>query len=325
MSTRWQTQRLGGRLIQAGVPMRATPSAYEKAHGLLMRGVVTATYEVDNPDHPVVNLDPNATPVAIYCDVLCYSSMPNQRWTFLRRCLVSQPVGGIHRGRIWKPRAATLDVTNNPIDLDANTNPANLDGDHVLVGFLDHNLNTPVIIRGIPHPSNDIGNEEEELGHRMKLKVADGDPDFWKHHGAYFGVDAAGDFVVDTTQAYDGELEEGGVEPDPTEDGSAGNVLLRLQKGATLTVEVDGDNFKLELADGDAKLTLGDGAVSAAVAEHLEALWNAAKSTLDIWGGASGHIHSTGVGPSGPPSPALSVDAWDPKIVSDKVKFPDTT
>lgn len=317
--TRWQTQRIGSQVVQAGIPFRARASSYYKMGGLLLRGVITATYEVDNPHHPVVDRDPNATAVAIYCDVLCYSSMQGQRWQYLKQVLVSQEIGGMHRGKIYRPRAAKLDVTGNAIDLDRATNPANLDGDHVLVGFYDDNPNTPVIIRGIPHPSNDIGNEDKDLGHRMKLKQTDGDPDFWKHHGSYFGISDSGDFVIDTTLANDGLLEDDGKEKAAAEDGTVGNFIARLQKGTTVTIEIDGDNFKLELSDDAAKLTLGDGAMSAAVAEHLETLYDLLKTYIE------GAIVPTGVGPSGTilvgSGPAPS---WDPNIVSDKLKLPDT-
>lgn len=259
--TRWQSQKVGRAIVQAGLPLTRKRNTAGRIRGLLMRGVVTATYEVDNPDHPVVSSTPDVTPIAIYCDVLCYTSMQNQRWVFLKQVLVSQPVGGIHRGHIWKPRAATLDVTGEDIDLDANTNPANLDGDHVLVSFIDDNANTPVILRGIPHPATDIGNEDKDLGQRMKLKVADGDPNFWKHHGSYFGVTDAGDFVIDTTGATSAELEADGSEPAPPEDGSLGNVTVRVQKGASLTIELDGGNVTINTANGQVHLG-ADGLIS---------------------------------------------------------------
>lgn len=86
-----------------------------------------------------------------------------------------------------------------------------------------------------------------------------------------------------------------------------------------------GSTIKLEGKEADATLTLGgaEATAHAAVVEKLQALWESLESTLNQWGGASGHIHSTGVGPSGPPSPALTADAWDSDINSTKVSFPE--
>lgn len=68
--------------------------------------------------------------------------------------------------------------------------------------------------------------------------------------------------------------------------------------------------------DADASTTLGDGGVSAAVAEHLqEYIDNKVKVAFDA------HIHPTGMGPSGPPTKPL--DPYESNITSGKLKFPD--
>jgi len=71
----------------------------------------------------------------------------------------------------------------------------------------------------IPHPANDAGGSDKTVGHRLRLKLADGDPDFHKHHGAFWGVSTAGNWVVDTTQANDGTIGTDGSEPAPPTDG----------------------------------------------------------------------------------------------------------
>ncbi len=323
--TRWQAGEYGGRRIQAGIPLTPQRQDYVSARGLLFRGVVTATYELDNPNHPEADTAGGVSAVAIYCDVLVYSSMWNQRFQMLKACVVSQELGGMHRGRVWKPRATKLDKTGSAVDIDRATNPAELDGDHVLVSFLDDNLNQPIIIRGIPHPSADFGNEDKVAGKRLRLKVADGDPDFWKHHGAFFGVSDAGNFVVDTTEAYAGEaLLENGKERPAVEDGTTGNYTVRLPKGAKLTVQIEGGaTLEVDLKDADAKFTLGDGAKSAIIAETLQTFWDSTvKPALDEWAGPAGHKHGTGVGPSGVPIPPFVTPTFDAAAISSKIKFP---
>ena len=290
-----------GAILQSGVPKHRRQATAGKANGLLLRGAVLVTYVSDDAAHPEADYDAQ---VAVYCDCVVVANIPGARWTFLPRVLVSQDNGGLQEGRIWKPRASTLDVTENAADANLATNPANLDGDHVLIGFLNDRLNEPIILRGLPHPAADVGQEDEIVGHRMRLKIADGNPDFWKHRGAFYGVSDDGDFVVDLTQAYAGELDEKGTQPAPPADGTTGNYKVRLPDKSKLTVEIEG------VAE-----------VSVAVGEHIETLYTASGSGVKA--AHDGHMHPTGTGPSG--GPTITFPAWDPKIISDRSKIPDTT
>jgi hypothetical protein len=165
--------------------------------------------------------------------------MPNQRFNMLKQVLVSQEKSGLHHGGEWRPRASTQDITDASTKLDADqaSNPANLNGDHVLVGFIDGSFNTPVVLRSIPHPSNDIGNDDKELGQRLKLKVVDGDPYFQKHHGSFFGVSDDGDFIADTTFANEGSTDAEGIEPDPPIDGK-GSQSFKLPQDGTYKIQL---------------------------------------------------------------------------------------
>ncbi len=293
-------QTASGAILQSGVPKTRRRDRAGKARGLLLRGVVVVTYVVDDPANPDALVDNKA---AVYCDCMVFTNIPGSRWVTLPKVLVSQDRGGIHEGRVWKPKAATLDITENAIDANKGTNPANLDGDHVLIGFLNDNLNEPVILKGLPHPVADVGQEDENAGHRLRLKVADGNPDYWKHRGAFYGISKDGDFVVDLTQAYATELGADGHQPTPPGDGSTGNCKVKLPDNSKLTMEIDGVAEK-----------------SVAVAEHLETLYTTGGSGEKA--AHDDHIHPTGTGPSG--KPALKFPAWESKIISDRVKIPDT-
>jgi hypothetical protein len=204
--------------------------------GLLLRGVVTATYVVDDSQHPFADQEA-VVPTAVYCDVLVFG----RQWRFLPQCVVAQERSGLHSGHVWKPRACSMTLTGDPADLNRGTNPANLDGDHVLVAFMDGDVTQPVVVRALPHPAADVGNEEFGVGHRLKLKVEDGDPDFYKHNGTYYGIHKNGDFYIDTTHANDGELldsdGEWGHEPEPPTDGK-GSVVCHLPQDATWSVKL---------------------------------------------------------------------------------------
>lgn len=299
MSNPYQPAKLNsGALLQAGIPTRRQVRNTADPQGILLRGVVTATYLIDDPGHPLADSDIHS-PTAVYCDVLAYGRVSGVK--FIPKALVSQDAGSMHRGRAWKPRAATRDILGNT--LSDKTNPWDMDGDHVLVGFMEGNFNQPVILRGIPHPRADVGQEDESAGHRIRLKVADGDPDFWKHRGAFYGISDDGDFVVDLTQAYATELDDVGEQPTPPDDGTTGNYRINLPDNSKLTVAIN-----------------GAAEVSVAVGEHLATLYTTGgtgmKAAHDL------HVHPTGTGPSGVPS--VLFPAWNSKIVSDRVKIPDT-
>jgi len=351
--------------LQSGIQrFRKVPNEGMKSNGLLIRGVVLATYVVDDDAHPELPANPEieeGTPIAVYCDVLSYSFRRNNRFVAFRGVLVSQERGGLHGGDIYKPKATTKDVTGAPLSIDGSTNPAHMDGDHVLIGFMDDDLTQPIILRGIPHPSVDAGKLDniEGSGRLRQLRLVDGDPRYLKHHGSYCGLDDSGNHVIDTTWANDGTTDDNGVEPLPPTDGKGSQkaflpadsewgiqfldksdpknpVVVAAITGDATTFNVtivdpsgsigssiDGDPcYQFTGSESTAKLVLGDGLVKAAVADHMETLWNAMKSTVETWAGS--HIHPSGVGPTGTGTPLLTIDSWDPDINSNRLFLPDT-
>jgi len=326
----WESVRVGaGTRIQSGVPMKALSRDGIHARGLLLRGVVMATYVTDDPTHPQAD-DPYGVPSTVYCDVLVYASIPGLRWFTLGKVMVSQNRGGLHRGDLWRPRATTTNILGE-LNAYEGSNPGYFDGDHVLIGFLNDSLDQPVILRGLPHPSRDIGNGDYELGKRMKLKLVDGDPEFHKHHGVFWGVDNEGNHIVDTTFANDGSIDEKGKEPDPPTNGTQGNQVRKIPVDSShelivldmsnplSPVEVGKLVFRANGAQDDVTLELGTGAVSVAIADHLEALYTAA--VTGVKAAFDGHKHPTGTGPSGVSD--LQLPDWDSAINSDKLTISD--
>jgi hypothetical protein len=294
--TKFSPVRLpSGTVIQGGIPKTAPDPNGNKPNGLLMRGVVIATYVLDDEKHPYK--DDRWETVGIYCDVLVYSGLPRGRARIVNSALVPQSRGGIHNGHIWKPKAAKLDVSGNSLNTRVGTDPADMDGDHVLIGFMDNDFALPVIIGGVPHPRADLGNEE--AGRQLKLKLEDGDPDFWKHHGTLYGIDKEGNFLVDTRFANDGKLADDGKEPEPSED--KGNVKFQLPSGTTFTIEIDDDSTK-----------------HVAVVEYLKELYNDLKSYVE-----NAQV-MTAMGPSGTISAQSGPGPeWDTAIESNRVIIPD--
>lgn len=339
--------------IQSGIPTTDIQDK-RRANGLLLRGVVTATYVTDNSRHPQFDAPPTEAPTAVYCDVLVYPSMAGQIFYGLRNVLVTQDIAGLHRGRIWKPRAASIDFVDKVLNLEEGSDSGYTDGDQVLVGFMNDNLAQPIILRALPHPTGDIGRENYDIGTRMKLKIADGDPDFFRHHGVHYGVNDTGDFLVDSTFANKGALDGDGKESVPVTDGTSGNQTFNLPQDSELTINLmdmadpanpdpkviiqisktgglvdikdatgnwhmkveDGETLTVAGKDAAATLTLGDGAVSVAVADHLQTLWATMQSDY------LSHKHPSGSGPTGIPD--TPIENWDTNINSNKMTIPDT-
>lgn len=332
-----------GSRLQSGITHKRIVDGVSKPNGLLLRGAVIATYVTDDSNHPS-SADSKNVPLAVYCDVIVYPSVSGQRWHFLSKVLVSQKRGGLHDDSSWQPKAATMNLVTGVLDDQLGSNPGQFDGDHVLIGFLNNSFDEPMILRGLPHPSRDVGNENYSSGKRLKLKRLDGNPNWEKFKGVFYGIDDLGNHVVDSTFAHDGDLSEGGIEPAPDTTGTSGNQSRHLPQNSKHEVvfydmtnplapvetgkfSCSKDSFeilltllpclKVEGKDTTAKLTLGNGAVSATIAEHLESFWT---NSVIPWLAAI--TVPTGTGPSGVPinNPPPS---WNSAINSGKLTFPD--
>lgn len=308
---RHQPRQNGNGILQAAVPKDTRPSEARRANGLNLRGVVVGLYTRDNP--------PPGTraSASMYAAVACYG----RRRIFLPRVLVSQAFGSVHTGVIGGLRVATQALGGGPIDLDR-TDAANFDGSHVVVSFLDDDLAQPYVSGTLEHPLADGGGPVTgPIEDRVRLAQADGRPLLVRWNGAVWGLNGDGDFLLDLEAAHDGTLGPDGVEPPPATDGTRGNFRVRMPEGSTLTVEVGGQAaLTLEHSAADGTLTVGDGAVSAAIAEHLRDLYN----DLIEWI-YNELIVETPLGPSAPPvaAGAPPAPAWNDAIVSGKLRFPD--
>lgn len=334
--------RFGTRL-QSGIPKGSPANSPLRAKGLTIQGVVTGVYVYDS-ENGFGATSPVGVPInGIYVDVLCYGKFEG----LMPRVFVGYTRQGMHEGEISLPKAASKTINGelNPQVF----NPAESDGDHVIIAFAEDDLKKPFISQFIPHPSVDVGNENRLIGHRMRIKDSDGSPRFWKHKGSFWGVDRLGNFIADLTRSHSGDYLESCKEPEPGVDGVAGNYTIRIPENSKLTLEItkgakngdgsdsDAESTKLILEnnkitilneggagvliqnkDGNASLTLGDGAVHSAISEHLETLW----SSLVTW--LTSATVLTALGPSAPfPTLAGPPPDWLATIESSKSSFPD--
>lgn len=288
-----------------------------------VRAVVTAVYFYDNG---------TSDDLSLYCDAYGYGSkLPLNPWP-LRRILVAHSAASLHEGDIRIPRPARGHIRSSSGGIDrARLDPAYLDGDHIIVGFLDGKKSLPFLASYIAHPSSDQGKAStDEAGKRMRLVAADGYPRLWKHQGAFFGVDKDGNFVLDLQEAHqgfggDGIAGGGGgggwnaqggevaasnvqVIPEPNPGvAKSGSMTVKLPANANLTFEF-ASGEKVELVQKDGKLTLSVDAIDLGDLITDSAVLG---NKLDSWLQAiTGLSVRTAFGPSGPainPFPAAGL------------------
>lgn len=192
-----------------------------------------------------------------YVSVLTYGRRP--RFAVLHDVLVTVSRGSIDGGDIWSPRAATVDLDlSKPIDV-RRINIAALDGDHVIVDFLDGDWSTPYISNYLPHPNRDRGRGGKPLGKRLTPRADDAgkrDVDYRNHKGVVSGVDFNGTYVIDTTAAHTGDLNPDGTSPIP----NAGDVLIRIRAGQKFELQL-GTGRKLTFVEQNGRLEIDAGAL----------------------------------------------------------------
>jgi hypothetical protein len=243
-----------------------------------VRAVVTDVYS---------RLDEQTQSKALYCDAYTYGS---HGVSLITGILVTYPYAGIHEATLRIPRKTqgTISTNTRGGGGDRSTiDPVYMDGDHILVGFLDGRESTPVLVAYLPHPSADVGvGADAVLGERVTPHVADASVSYDIHQGSYCGIDQSGSFVVDTTSANLGRSGDttseggGGQEASGTEVASAsasagntalaGNVTFNLKansgvtfafgegEGASrMTIEPSTDGFTL-MMNGQVSILAGN-------------------------------------------------------------------
>lgn len=234
--------------------------------GALVRGVVLKVYTYGDID-PLRNTNYNG----IYADVLAYGQALSSPTIIIRRALVCTTKSGVYEGDIWIPRGTSQNLqTRQAVDVGQILDPRQLDGDHVLVGFIDGTLTTPVIVAQLPHPQADRNVDATEIGERIKTLNTEEAVRYWRHHGSFFGLDQDGNFNVNTARANDGYYNgTDGREQDHVSDNNHGNIVLTIPDDALIRL---GSALASEAAIlGDAYTAAREPALRA-VADALRAL-----------------------------------------------------
>lgn len=104
-----------------------------------------------------------------------------------------------------------------------------------------------------------------------------------------------------------------------------GTDVLTLKDSEVNIKLASGDGIKITGAGVGAAAVIGDGAVKAAIANHLETFYTSmVKTTIETWAGLlNGHVHPDAFGGTGPFPCPLVMPTWTPNINSGRLKFPD--
>lgn len=196
----------------------------------LYRGVVINTYTPDE--------DQNPTDYQVYCDVVLFrTKIP------LPMVPVAMPMG-VNNAASWIPKPTTKTLSGVPLNLTlfsrkgefqgSATAFEDMDGDHVLVQFVEGSHQFPIITGKITHQStkrtavkgsgwSDGLLQDEQRGHPEK------DEAYFRHGGTEVRINKSGDVLVDTVGATEDDVEE---IPLPI----SGDVRFRMKRGRKLIV-----------------------------------------------------------------------------------------
>lgn len=215
-----------GSIIQGSVhsPMEGeAPDGHTM--GYITRAVVLSTYYADDESWAERGEWAASLQTGIACDVRTFG----RRSRPLYRVPVAQGMHGRHDEDVYVPRASKIDMQGGPLATDGApsgpkpTQAEDLDGDHVLVGFLECDPAKPFIFPFCLSRVNANHKLEESGGRARRIR----------HNGVLMEWDGDGNFTIDATGAAQGDLAADGSEVSAS--GTAGQIILKTSDGTNQT------------------------------------------------------------------------------------------
>lgn len=250
---RWRTMRtIGGAVVKSGLnPRRRDEMPRHRPHDAPHQAVVLRSYVHDDPDntrrfHRVTS------------DVILVNSQ-----LALFRVPVLQRNYGVHNIHgLWVPRGTSRDleggelllrpVSRNGTRRGDPTPMDRLDGDQVLVDYVEGDLDMPVIIGAYDH-----GRSNRQIVTEAGTPVH-GEPqatEYYVHHnGTEIRINETGDMLIDLLEAY-------GTDEDEDAANGQGDLRIRVKSDRSVTIEVNGTDVLEVFEDGgQVRVDLGAGA-----------------------------------------------------------------
>ena len=330
--SRYNTTRTqGGGVIQAGLDIQQRgPSHTTFDPTGLHRGIVLETFAPKTGPGTAdedFNED-NFRRFQVECTVLLAKTQ-----IFLRQVPVKQPFYGVNNANPWVPRPTTR-VLSESRDLNFRPRTArgqfvsavpaldDLDGDMVIVEFLDNEIDSPMITGAITHEQTNRRIIKDGTGWTEGTAAAQrGHPEqfeyFLHHKGCEVRINDDGEFLIDTVGAYtDPKTESAGT--------SKGDVRIRVKDTQRLIIAMgddedvlevfkDGSQLRIDLGKGAAeRLVLGDAflafinnffSTEFALHQHLPGTYVGASAVT----GQSGAVAPADIPPTVPPPAFLTI------------------
>jgi hypothetical protein len=199
----------------------------------MLRGVVIRVFKPGDPQLGTRRSPLKVLAPAILCDVLIYDP---DYVTILHDVAILRRSAGAVDSEVWVPRAASIDLTGQPFAVAGNgpldptvlapTNPSNMDGDHVVVGFMNNDLAQPIILGQLDHPQN-ANHVPYGVPPDTKLAVT--------MRGWLWAMKADGTMIVDSNLASAGIIPPA-LPPVETPDPGAGNLEISLPAGRKISI-----------------------------------------------------------------------------------------
>ena len=237
----WETmQNADGDILTAGIPSQPSNRYQDTStvQGWITRAVVLSIRWPEEDDRKASE----GKQTNVLCDVRTYGRYSR----VLRNVPLLQQAVGLHDASIYIPRPSTQNLSGGPLASGSaakggvEPTPAEqLDGDHVLVGFLDNDPKQPVILPfTLGHPSA-----------ARKISKAEGRLRRVRHAGTSIEWSREGDLLLDATTAC------------PQELGPKGAEIPRVA-GQKITITVG--TQKIEVVKGSrVKITSGSSTIDA--------------------------------------------------------------
>jgi len=197
------------------------------------RAIVINTYMPDSSK--------NLLKHAIECDVLLVKSN-----AFLPRVAVLQRAG-VNEAQTWVPKPTTRVISTNVpfnakiVGASSLLTPSfdDLDGDMVLVDFIECDVNYPVITQQITHEQTNRKIKSGSGWAELDLGSSRGTPQegehYVNHRGTEFRINQKGDVLIDTVGAHDEDITESPLT-------GQGQVRVRIKNLQKFTIECDGED-----------------------------------------------------------------------------------
>jgi len=232
-----------GTVLQSAVHNSGDPDDWhDSVSGYITRAVITKVYYPDDSSWGDKGWAAGKIIKPLCCDVRTYGRSGTRP---LYRVPFCQLVAGLFDEDTYVPRDARQHIEGGTLTTGSDPNgtrptPAELmDGDHVLVGFLENDPFQPVILPFcLSHP-----------GMRNPPQQADGRRRRIRFNGALIELDKNGNIVLDAAEAAKDELGARGTETPNLGDGGNVTIKTKTSGGSDVQIKLDAATGKVELSD----------------------------------------------------------------------------